>query len=95
MRARKHWGWGYADEEPSRDELRAAAAGIAEVFGFGSTEVEEPVPLEAAELPAPRVDAPYDTSAHARATHAWWPPDPADWPAEADEPLRRMASMLA
>ncbi len=26
--------------------------------------------------------------------HAWWPPDPADWPPEADEPLRRMASML-
>ena len=26
--------------------------------------------------------------------HAWWPPDPADWPAEADEPLRRMASLL-
>jgi 8-oxo-dGTP diphosphatase len=27
--------------------------------------------------------------------HAWWPADIADWPAEADEPLRRMASMLA
>ena len=27
--------------------------------------------------------------------HAWWPPDPADWPAEADEPLRRMAALLA
>jgi 8-oxo-dGTP diphosphatase len=27
--------------------------------------------------------------------HAWWPPDPADWPAEADEPLRRMATLLA
>lgn len=26
--------------------------------------------------------------------HAWWPPDPADWPAEADEPLRRMARLL-
>jgi 8-oxo-dGTP diphosphatase len=26
--------------------------------------------------------------------HAWWPADIADWPAEADEPLRRMASML-
>ena len=26
--------------------------------------------------------------------HAWWPPDPADWPAEADEPLRRMALLL-
>jgi ADP-ribose pyrophosphatase YjhB (NUDIX family) len=27
--------------------------------------------------------------------YAWWPADPADWPEEADEPLRRMASMLA
>jgi 8-oxo-dGTP pyrophosphatase MutT (NUDIX family) len=27
--------------------------------------------------------------------HAWWPPDPDDWPDEADEPLRRMARMLA
>jgi alkyldihydroxyacetonephosphate synthase len=73
MRARKHWGWGYADEEPSLDELRAAAAGIAEVFGFGSRDVEAPVPLEAVTLPAPRVEPPpgADVSAHARATHAW------------------------
>ena len=26
--------------------------------------------------------------------HAWWPEDPADWPAEADEPLRAMAELL-
>jgi 8-oxo-dGTP diphosphatase len=26
---------------------------------------------------------------------AWWPPEIARWPAEADEPLRRTASMLA
>lgn len=26
--------------------------------------------------------------------HAWWPPDPSDWPREADEPLRLMASLL-
>ena len=28
-------------------------------------------------------------------TYAWWPADVAAWPAEADEPLRRMATMLA
>ena len=28
-------------------------------------------------------------------SHAWWPPDPADWPQEADAPLRAMAQMLA
>ena len=27
--------------------------------------------------------------------HAWWPADVADWPDEADEPLRLMATMLA
>ena len=26
---------------------------------------------------------------------AWWPPDPGDWPEEADRPLRLMAEMLA
>ena len=27
--------------------------------------------------------------------HAWWPPDIEQWPDEADEPLRRMAALLA
>ena len=27
--------------------------------------------------------------------HVWWPADVADWPDEADEPLRRMAQLLA
>ena len=27
--------------------------------------------------------------------HAWWPAEPADWPAEADPALRRMATLLA
>jgi len=27
--------------------------------------------------------------------HAWWPADVGDWPEEADEPLRRMATLLA
>ncbi len=31
---------------------------------------------------------------HEHDTYAWWPPDVADWPAEADEPLRRMAALL-
>ena len=26
--------------------------------------------------------------------HAWWPANPADWPAEADAPLRAMAELL-
>ena len=35
------------------------------------------------------------TPDHEHDAHAWWPPDPADWPAEADEPLRRMAALLS
>ncbi|MEP6953974.1 MAG: NUDIX domain-containing protein [Solirubrobacteraceae bacterium] len=31
---------------------------------------------------------------HEHDTHAWWPEDPAQWPPEADEPLRRMAGLL-
>ncbi len=53
----KHWGWGYEDQAPSRDELVEAAAGIRERLGFGG-EPEEPVALEDVELRAPRLKAP-------------------------------------
>ena len=76
-RRRKHWGWGYEDEQPSGDDLRAMAGGLGEVLGFGGREVEEPVPLEAVELAAPRLEVPSalrdvcDTGTYARASHAW------------------------
>lgn len=35
------------------------------------------------------------TMDHEHDAHAWWPADIAAWPSEADEPLRRMASLLA
>ena len=35
-----------------------------------------------------RMDAEHDR-------YSWWPSDVADWPSDAHEPLRRMASMLA
>jgi hypothetical protein len=31
---------------------------------------------------------------HEHDAMAWWPPDPADWPPEAEEPLRRLAAAL-
>ncbi len=34
------------------------------------------------------------TPDHEHDSYAWWPADPADWPDEADEPLRRMAALL-
>src|SRR3954454_16956976 len=57
-RQRKHWGWGFADEQPSLDELRAAASGMREHLGYGELEIEEPVALERVSLPAPRGEAP-------------------------------------
>ena len=36
------------------------------------------------------------TADHEHDAHAWWPPDPADWPeGDADPALRRMAALLA
>jgi alkyldihydroxyacetonephosphate synthase len=75
-RRRKHWGWGFEDEQPSPDEVRAAAGGLAAHLGFPPVEVEQPVSLDAVALPPPRVLAPSTlagicaTDAHARASHA-------------------------
>jgi alkyldihydroxyacetonephosphate synthase len=75
-RVYKHWGWGFADQQPAAAELRAAAAGMAAHLGFGELEVEDPVPLDAVRLTAPRVPIPGHLSLfcaddhHARASHA-------------------------
>jgi alkyldihydroxyacetonephosphate synthase len=58
-RRRKHWGWGYEDQQPPRAEIEAAAAGIRERLGFGG-EVEDPVPLDRVEIRAARLKAPGD-----------------------------------
>ncbi|HEX5762372.1 MAG TPA: FAD-binding oxidoreductase [Solirubrobacterales bacterium] len=53
----KHWGWGHEDQVPSRRELAEAAGGIRERFGFGKAP-DDPVPLGAVEIRAPRLGAP-------------------------------------
>jgi alkyldihydroxyacetonephosphate synthase len=53
----KHWGWGYEDQAPTATQLREAAEGIRERFGFGG-EVEKPVALDDVELRAPRLKRP-------------------------------------
>jgi alkyldihydroxyacetonephosphate synthase len=53
----KHWGWGFEDQAPSEQELREAAAGIRDRFGFGG-EPETPVPLGQVELRGSRLKAP-------------------------------------
>jgi alkyldihydroxyacetonephosphate synthase len=76
-RRRNHWGWGYEDERYSPAEVRAAAGGLAAHLGLGEVEVEEPRPLEAVALRAPRVVPPRawaemcSSDVHARASHAW------------------------
>jgi alkyldihydroxyacetonephosphate synthase len=77
QRRRNHRGWGYEDEALSEDAMREAAPGIAEHLGFGSTDIESPVPLEEAELSEPRIEPPAalkdicTQDAHARASHAY------------------------
>ena len=55
-RARNRWGWGFQDAVIGASEARAAAPGVVEALGFGSIEVEEPLPTPT--LPAPRVAVP-------------------------------------
>ncbi|MHB8491327.1 MAG: FAD-binding oxidoreductase, partial [Solirubrobacteraceae bacterium] len=74
---RKHWGWGFEDQAPSPDALRAQAAGIVAHLGFGSGDVELPVELPAASIAEPRCAIPPALAEicvadrHARARHAW------------------------
>ncbi|TMK38907.1 MAG: FAD-binding oxidoreductase [Actinobacteria bacterium] len=78
QRRRKHWGWGFEDEQPSEAELRAAAGPIAAQLGFGSPAgLELPVPLERVQLPEPRLLPPASlqkicaTDVYQRAAHAY------------------------
>jgi alkyldihydroxyacetonephosphate synthase len=76
IRRRKHWGWGFEDQQPTLTQVRASAATLAEHLGMTLTEVEEPVALESVALLPPRILAPASLSdicisdAHARASHA-------------------------
>ncbi len=76
-RRRKHWGWGYEDEELSPEQVRGAAEFLVGRFGFGSTEPEQPVPLSEVSLPPPRLTPPPSlrpicaTDDYQRALHAY------------------------
>jgi alkyldihydroxyacetonephosphate synthase len=76
-RRRKHWGWGYEDEQPSPEEVRGAAEFLVGRLGFGSTQPEVAVPLSEISLPAPRLRPPEAlqrvcaTDDYQRALHAY------------------------
>jgi alkyldihydroxyacetonephosphate synthase len=75
-RRRKHWGWGYEDEQPSVAQLRQQAAAVVAYLGFGEGEPEMPKQLAELELDEPRLQAPSRlrgicaADLHARASHA-------------------------
>jgi alkyldihydroxyacetonephosphate synthase len=75
-RRRKHWGWGFEDEQPPPSQLREQAAAIVSHLGFGHAEPEQPVPLPQVRLAQPRLRPPADLAdicsaeIHARASHA-------------------------
>jgi alkyldihydroxyacetonephosphate synthase len=54
----KHWGWGYEDQQPSREQVEGIATAVTDRLGFAVDEVEEPVPLDVVELPEPRLKPP-------------------------------------
>ncbi|HEX8976071.1 MAG TPA: FAD-binding oxidoreductase [Solirubrobacteraceae bacterium] len=73
----KHWGWGYEDEQPSVQEQRASAGFLARHLGFGSSEPEAPVPLDALAVPPSRLTIPSELASvlsdelHERVLHAY------------------------
>jgi alkyldihydroxyacetonephosphate synthase len=75
-RRRKHWGWGFEDQQATPEQMRAAAPELAAHLGMTPSEVEQPVALEAVCLAPPRIQAPASLSdicaddVHARASHA-------------------------
>ena len=77
VRRRKFWGWGYEDQQPSHEEVVAAARGVHEHLGLGDGEVERPVAIEDVDLPPARIEPPHalgpicSTSEHDRASHSY------------------------
>jgi alkyldihydroxyacetonephosphate synthase len=75
-RRRKHWGWGFEDQQPTAGQVRAAAPFLGERLAIELGEPEEPVALSEATLPAPRLEIPRSLQeicaddAHSRASHA-------------------------
>ncbi len=72
----KHWGWGYEDQQPPRDQVEGIARAVTDRLGFEVDEIEEPVPLDTVELPEPRIAPPrrfaemFSSDRHDRVAHS-------------------------
>jgi alkyldihydroxyacetonephosphate synthase len=75
-RRRKHWGWGFEDQQPAPAAVREWGLALRERLGLEPAEIEQPVALSALALPAPRIQPPAAlaeicaTDVHARASRA-------------------------
>jgi alkyldihydroxyacetonephosphate synthase len=77
-RRRKHWGWGFEDQQPDRAGLEAMIPLVRERLGFEVDRAEDPVSIEAVELAPPRLAPPEDPALaglfaadrHTRLSHA-------------------------
>jgi alkyldihydroxyacetonephosphate synthase len=58
LRRRKHWGWGFEDQQPPPEQVEASAAAAREQLGFPPAEVEQPLPLDDVELSPSRLGPP-------------------------------------
>ncbi len=68
-RRRKHWGWGFEDRQPSREQLRGIARAVNDRLGFEVDAIEDPVPLAAIELPDSRLAPPQELAEMFSAEH--------------------------
>ena len=62
MRRRKYWGWGYEDEGLTGPEEARLASLVDSFFGVKPEAAPAPAPVDALELPAPRVPMPETTA---------------------------------
>lgn len=67
QRRRSWWGWGFEDAQP---DAAALAESVRATLGFGADDFEAPVPIDAIELPVPRIDSRFSTGRIDRITHA-------------------------
>jgi alkyldihydroxyacetonephosphate synthase len=76
VRRRKHWGWGYEDQQATPAQIRASLSTLGEQLGMSLGEVEEPLALADVRLAPPRIAVPAalaeiaSTETHDRASHS-------------------------